>query len=159
MPSLNRILLLGTLTRPPTFRQTAHSTPICTFDLQVDAGHQEKVCVIRVVVFGKQAEPAARHLGDGSTVFVAGRLRQQARVTHEGQKVRSLEVVCERIKFLSAPAGHVRQIARTFIDPPAMLPHADTPATVDESDPPSPDEQAGSQPVHSGSHRRASWRG
>jgi single-stranded DNA-binding protein len=139
MPSLNRILLLGTLTRPPTFHQTAHGTPICTFDLQVAAGHREQVCVNHVAIFGKQAEPAARHLGRDSTVFVAGHLRQHGSVTHDGQKGRSLEVVAERIEFLSEPANHAREIARAFIDPPAVLPAADAPAHVDESDPPSPD--------------------
>jgi single-strand DNA-binding protein len=132
MPSLNRTLLLGTLTRPPTFRQTAHGTPICTFDLQVAAGHREHACVIRIVIFGKQAEPAARHLGRGSEVFVTGHLHQQERVTLDGQKVRSLEVVAERVEFLSVPAAHVREIARAFIDPPAMLPDADAPAQIAE---------------------------
>ena len=142
MASLNRILLLGTLTRPPSFRLTARNTPICSFDLHLPAHEHHQSCVIRVVVFGKQAEPAAHHLGRDSEVFVAGRLRlrQQQRVTHEGQKVRSLEVVAERIEFLSQPAGHAQEIARPLIDPPAMLPEADTPAQFDERDPPGPDE-------------------
>jgi hypothetical protein len=38
------------------------------------------------------------------------------------------------------PGGPSTEIARTIIDPPAMLPEADPPAQVDESDPPSPDE-------------------
>lgn len=97
-------------------------------------------CASRVVIFGKQAEPAARHLGRGSAVFVAGHLRQRERVTQEGQKLRSLEVVAERVEFLSEPAGHIREIARTFIDPPAMLPEADAPAQWPESDPPAPEE-------------------
>jgi hypothetical protein len=48
--------------------------------------------------------------------------------------------VAERVEFLSEPAGRIGEIARAFIDPPAMLPDADPPAQVDESDPPSPDE-------------------
>jgi len=121
MPSLNRILLLGTLTRPPTFRQTARNTPICTFDLQVEAGHAEKECVIRVVVIGKQAEPSARHLGAGSVVFVSGHLRQWERGDRDERKSRSLEVVTERVEFLSEPVGHSQETTRAFIGPPAVV--------------------------------------
>jgi hypothetical protein len=61
-------------------------------------------------------------------------------VTPEGEKRRTLEVVAERVEFLSEPAGHAAAITHALIDPPAMLPDADPPAQVDESDPPSPDE-------------------
>ena len=101
---------------------------------------RENACVIRVVVLGKQAEASAQHLGRDSVVFVAGHLRQSERVTPEGEKRKTLEVVAERIEFLSEPAGLTGEIARAFIDPPAMLPEADPPAQVDERDPPSPDE-------------------
>ncbi len=140
MPSLNSIFLLGSLTRSPTFHQMARGTPVTSFDLQVEVPAREKVCVIRVVIFDKQAEAAARHLGRGSIVFVAGHLRQREIVTREGEKHRALEVVAERVEFLSQPADHPRDIARTLIDPPAMVPDADPPAHFDERDPPSPDE-------------------
>ncbi len=140
MPSLNRAFHLGSLTRTPSFRQTARGTPVCTFDLQVDVAERENACVIRIVVWGKQAEPSARHLGAGRVVFIAGHLRQREYVTGEGEKRRMLEVVSERIAFLPEPAGHVREIARVFIDPPAILPDADPPSQLPESDPPSPDE-------------------
>ena len=71
---------------------------------------------------------------------MAGHLRQQELLTPEGEKRRRLEVVAERIEFLSERAGLAGEIARAFIDPPAMLPEADPPAQVDERDPPSPDE-------------------
>ncbi len=77
MPSLNCVLLLGSLTRPPAFYRTVRGTPVTSFDLQADVPAREKGCVIRAVVFGKQAEPAARHLGRGSVVFIAGHLRQR----------------------------------------------------------------------------------
>lgn len=54
------------LIRQPSFRQTARGTPICSFGLRVDASDREHACVIRIVIFGKQAEPAARHLGEAA---------------------------------------------------------------------------------------------
>jgi len=87
-------------------------------------GDREHACVIRVVIFGRQAESSARHLGQGSVVFIAGHLRQREIVTGEGEERRMLEVICERIVFLSEPVAHAREIARAFIDPPAMVPDA-----------------------------------
>ncbi len=116
MPSLNCILLLGPLTRPPASYQTARNTPVTSFDLLVDVPAREKVSVIRVVVCGKQAEPEARYLGRGSLVFIAGHLRQREMVSREGEKHRALEVAAERIEFLSEPVGLAKEIACTRID-------------------------------------------
>jgi single-stranded DNA-binding protein len=117
-----RVRSPGTLTCPPTFRQTAQSTPVCTFDLQVDGAGRESACVIRVVVLGTQAEASAQQLGRTSVVFLAGHLRQSERVTPGGMKRRTLEVVAERGEFLSEPAGRTGQIARAFIAPPPCYP-------------------------------------
>jgi primosomal replication protein N len=83
MPSTNRAFLIGTVTRTPTFHQTSRGAPFCTFDLQLDPTRRGDPCIMRVVIFGRQAEPAARHLGRGSEVFVAGHLAQRERVTQE----------------------------------------------------------------------------
>ncbi len=65
---------------------------------------------------------------------------EQEHVTHDGQKVRLLEVVCERIEFLSAPVAERAESARAFIDSPAYIPEHDPPAQFSEADPPAPDE-------------------
>ncbi len=73
-------------------------------------------------------------------MFIAEHLRQREIEAGEGEKRRALEVVAERIEFLSQPAGLAKKSARTLIDPPATVPDADPPAQIDERDPPSPDE-------------------
>ncbi len=55
-------------------RQTARGTSFCSFDFQLDATERGELCIMRVIVFGKQAEPAARHLGRDSEVFITGYL-------------------------------------------------------------------------------------
>ncbi len=47
-----------------------------------------------------------------------------------------MEIVCERMIFLSAPAGRAVEIAQVFIDAPASVPDADPPAQYDGADPP-----------------------
>lgn len=61
---------------------------------------RDEPCVSRVVVWGRHAEASAQHLGRNSVVFIAGRLRQSGRVTAEGVKRRTLEVVAEGVKVL-----------------------------------------------------------
>ncbi len=56
MYSLNHSLLLGTLTRPPTFRQSQRGTPIRTFDLQLDPTARGEPCIMRVIIWGEQGE-------------------------------------------------------------------------------------------------------
>ncbi len=85
---------------------------------------REKSCVIRVVVWGKQAEPAARHLGRGSIVFVAGHLRQREIAAREGGQHRGVEMVAERVEFLSEPVGHAREVAQAFLVPLPSRPKA-----------------------------------
>jgi single-stranded DNA-binding protein len=91
---------------------------------------RENACVICIGIFGKQAEPAARHLAHGNGVSLQGHLHQREIVTQDGQKVRSLEVVCERIEFLTEPAGHVGDRPRL------QLPDAYPPSHFSEADPP-----------------------
>ena len=75
-PSLNRIFLLGALTRPPTFRQTTHGTPICSVDLASTCRPSRAAAPFASLIFGQRAAPVARHLRRGGEVLVAGHLRQ-----------------------------------------------------------------------------------
>jgi len=61
MPSLNKAILLGTLPRDPVFKFTPRGAPLCTFDLQLtgaprDERGREPICIIRILIWGKQAE-------------------------------------------------------------------------------------------------------
>ncbi len=58
--------------------------------------------------------------GRESLVFIAGHLRQREYVTAEGGKRRALEVVAERVEFMSEPAGQAAAITRALIDPPVV---------------------------------------
>lgn len=111
MTSINRVLLLGNLTRDPELRYTQSGAAVCQFGLGLTrrwtngAGElQEDPCFVEVVVWGKQAEASAAHLTKGRAVFVEGRLQLDDWQTEAGEKRSRLKVVAQRVTFLYRPA-------------------------------------------------------
>lgn len=111
MADLNRVFLIGNLTRDPEMRSLSSGTSIASFGLAMNRVYtaqngekKEEVCFVRVVVFGKQAEACGQYLSKGKPVFVEGRLQYRSWET-EGQKRNSLDVVAERVQFLGGRSG------------------------------------------------------
>jgi len=107
MASLNKVFLMGNLTREPALRFTPGGTAVCEFGLAINrkfsAGGQEKeeTCFVEIVVWGKQAENCERFLEKGSPIFVEGRLQfDQWDDKETGAKRSKLRIVAERIQFL-----------------------------------------------------------
>lgn len=136
MASFNKAILMGNLTRDPELRSTPSGASVCNFDLAMNrvymtqAGERrEEVCYMTIVVWGKQAEHCAQYLKKGRAAHVEGHLQQRAWTTPEGQKRSKLEVVAERVQFLSDGRGtRVTYAADPDADPPAQVPDADPPA-------------------------------
>ena len=107
MASLNKVFLIGNLTRAPELRYTPSGTAVSDVRLAVNRSYstqggerREETCFLTVVVWGKQAESAAQYLDKGSPVMVEGRLQTRDRETKDGQKRNVVEVVAERLQFL-----------------------------------------------------------
>lgn len=99
MASLNRITLIGNLTKDPETRFTPNGAQVLSFDLAVNhrykdqsGNFQEETLFIRVNVWGKQAEVCSQVLSKGKSVFVEGRLRSRSWETQDGQKRTTMEV-------------------------------------------------------------------
>jgi single-strand DNA-binding protein len=117
MASLNKVFLIGNLTRAPELRYTPSGTAVSDLRLAVNRSYttqggdrREETCFLTVVVWGKQAESSAQYLDKGSPVLVEGRLQTRDWETTDGQKRNVVEVVAERLQFLgrgrpSGPAG------------------------------------------------------
>jgi len=109
MASLNKIFMIGNLTRDPELRYVPSGTPVATFGLAVNRTYvtqhgdkKDEVCFVRIVVFGKQAESCSQYLTKGRPVFVEGRLQYRA-WEQDGQKRSTLDIVADRVQFLGAP--------------------------------------------------------
>ena len=106
MTSLNKVLMLGHLTRDPEVRYTPNGTAMATFGLATNhryrQGEEQKddVCFVDVVTFGRQAETVGEYLHKGSPALVEGRLRWRSWEAADGQKRGKHEVLAERVQFL-----------------------------------------------------------
>lgn len=118
MASINRVILVGNLTRDPELKFTPAGKPLATFGVAVnripytnDQGERiEGVDFFNVVVYDRQAETTHQYLRKGSGVAIDGKLRYRSWQTDDGQKRSVVEVVAQNVQFLprggeSGPAG------------------------------------------------------
>ncbi|MFA5362453.1 MAG: single-stranded DNA-binding protein [Candidatus Omnitrophota bacterium] len=127
MASLNRVLLIGNLTKDPELRYTPQGTAVVNLRLAVNRKYRDKsqemkedTCFLTVVVWDKQAETCNQYLRKGSPVFIEGRLQSRSWEDNAGQKRSVVEVRAERVQFLSAGtnAGTNKEHATAVEDAP-----------------------------------------
>jgi single-strand DNA-binding protein len=98
---LNRVILIGRLTRDPELRYTPNGAAVCNFTLAINRKfNREETDFIDIVVWQKLAENCANYLGKGRLAAVEGRLQVRTYETQEGQKRKVTEVVAEDVRFL-----------------------------------------------------------
>ncbi len=107
MANLNKVLLMGNLTRDPELRYIPSGAAVTTFGLAVNriyntqSGEKKKdTCFTRIVAWGKMAEACGEYLSKGSPVFVEGRLQSRNWVAQDGQKRSTIEIVANNVQFL-----------------------------------------------------------
>jgi len=109
MATLNKVLLIGNLTRDPEVRYLPSGKAVTEIRLAINnkfklasGEEREEVCFVNVVVWGKQAEACGQYLSKGSSLLVEGRL-QYDEWEKDGQKHNRLRVVADRTQFMGAP--------------------------------------------------------
>ena len=108
MPNLNRVLLIGNLTRDPDVRYTPKGTAVAEIGLAVnriysgdDGEKKEEVTFVDVTLWARQAEVAGQYLKKGRPVFIEGRLQLDSWDDKQtGQKRHRLRVVAENLQML-----------------------------------------------------------
>ncbi len=118
MIGLNRVLLIGNLTKDPELRYTPSGTPVANLRLAVNSSYKsqagerkEETCFVTIVVWSKQAEICNQYLKKGRPVFVEGRLVSRSWEV-EGKTRSVMEVRADRVQFLgSAPSSGSKEDA------------------------------------------------
>ncbi|MCD6231043.1 single-stranded DNA-binding protein [Candidatus Aerophobetes bacterium] len=105
MASLNRVILIGNLTRDPELRYTPDGTPVANFTIAVNrpSGNlkdEKAVDFIPVVVWRERAQRCSEYLTKGSQVAIDGRLQIRSYEDKDGIKRKTAEVVAWRVEFL-----------------------------------------------------------
>jgi single-strand DNA-binding protein len=117
MANLNKVLLIGNLTRDPELRYTPGGTAVVNLRMATNRRYKDKsgemkqeVCYITVVAWDKQAEVCNQYLHKGSPLFVEGRLQSRSWDGADGKKRTVIEVRAERVQFLGAPPAKTESI-------------------------------------------------
>lgn len=99
---INRIVLVGRLTRDPELRRTGAGTSVAVFTVAVDnLGKEKSTSFIPCVVLNDvRAETVGKYARKGLLVGVEGRLVQRSFVRQDGSKGSVLEVICDSVQFL-----------------------------------------------------------
>jgi single-strand DNA-binding protein len=113
MANLNKVLLIGNLTRDPELRQTPKGTAVAQFGIAVnrtfrgeDGQSREEVTFVDLEAWGKQAETIAKFLTKGRPIFIEGRLKlDQWEDKNGGGKRSKMRVVVENFQFLGSRQG------------------------------------------------------
>lgn len=102
---INRVVLVGRLTKDPEFRATPSGVNVANFTLAVNrtftnAQGEREADFINVVVFRKQAENVNNYLFKGNLAGVDGRIQSRSYENNEGKRIFVTEVVADSVQFL-----------------------------------------------------------
>ena len=116
MPNLNKVMLMGNLTRDPELRYTPSNTPVCKLGLAVNRRYktqsgekQEETTFVDCTAFGKTAEVLNQYLKKGRPVYLEGRLKLNQWQDQQGNNRSKLEVIVESFEFLDSGGGGQQQ--------------------------------------------------
>jgi single-strand DNA-binding protein len=106
--NINRVVLVGNLTRDPELRHTGGGTPVCSLRIAVNTRRKDastgewtdKPNYFDISVFGNQAESCNQYLSKGRPVAIDGRLEWREWEAQDGTKRQAVEVVADSVQFL-----------------------------------------------------------
>ncbi len=115
--NLNKVFIIGRLTADPQIRNTAGGMQVATFSVATNrswtdksGSKKESTEFHNVVIWGRQAEIAAKFLTRGSTVMIEGRLQTRSWEGKDGQMRKTTEIISERMQLGPRPSGSAGDI-------------------------------------------------
>lgn len=111
---INRVVLVGRLTKNPEYRTTPNGIGVTTFTLAINRtftnqNGERQADFINCVSFKKTAEAVNNYLQKGSLAGVEGRLQTRSYENNEGKRVYVTEVVCDSVQFLEPKSNNQQQ--------------------------------------------------
>lgn len=124
---LNRVTLIGRMTREPELRRTGNGKAVTSFNLAVNrnfkTGDGQEADFLSIVCWGKVAENTANYCSKGSLVSIDGRLQTRNYENNQGQKVYVTEIVADSVQFLDTKRSNTqppKQEQKQAIEEPKM---------------------------------------
>jgi single-strand DNA-binding protein len=149
MASLNKVLLIGNLTRDPDVKMLSSGRPVCNFGLALNRSYKdgegnrkEEVTFVDVECYGPRAEAVGRFFTKGRSIFVEGRLKLDQWESKEGEKRSAIRVVLDNFEFVDSKQESAGMSERqpsaniaTKSGPTTDSTVPDSPSSVVKSDP------------------------
>ena len=98
---INKVILMGRLTRDPELRHTSSGTPVCSFSIAISNGYGENQTTdfINCIAWNKSAEFVEKYFTKGRMIIVIGRLQTRTWEGQDGKKNYATEVVASEVSF------------------------------------------------------------
>jgi single-strand DNA-binding protein len=139
--SVNRVVVVGNLTRDPELRHTPSGMAVCSLRIavnsrqkQADGQWGEKPNYFSVTVWGQQGENCAQYLSKGRPVAVDGRLDWREYQAQDGTKREAIEIVADSVQFLGSRGDGEGGGQPQFVPASAQAAEADFPPAAAADD-------------------------
>ena len=130
---MNRVLLVGRLTRDPEIRTLSTGNTVANFSIAVNRNFRNRDGVIEadflnIVVYGRQADNIGKYVTKGSQVGIEGRIQTRSYDAQDGSKRYVTEIIADNVEFLSSRNGgasnenitaHVDTTSSVYMDSPS----------------------------------------
>lgn len=118
---MNKVILIGRLTRNPELRYTGSNTPVATFSLAVNRpftnqNGEREADFINCVVWRKLAETAKNYLSKGSQVAVEGRIQTRKYQNDKGENKYITEILVENVEFLESKSKRKENVVNEQVE-------------------------------------------
>jgi len=142
MANINRVVLVGNLTKDPELRHTPSGTAVCSLRIAVNSRRRDetgqwvdKPNYFDVSIFGNQAESSAQYLSKGRPVGIDGRLDWREWEAQDGSKRQAVQIIAESVQFLGGRGDAAEGTGNQFVPAGAAADTADFPAAADDDIP------------------------
>lgn len=98
---INKVILMGRLTRDPEMRHTNSGTPVTTFSIAINSGYGEnqRTDFVNCLAWNKTAEFVTKYFTKGKMIIVIGRITTRSWETQDGKRAYATEVVANEVNF------------------------------------------------------------
>lgn len=132
---INKVILMGRLTRDPEMRHTNSGTPVTTFSIAINSGYGEnqRTDFVNCLAWNKTAEFVTKYFTKGKMIIVIGRITTRSWETQDGKRAYATEVVANEVTFGESKTSPQLNTPQTAAQPP-MQDDDDDFTPLDEDD-------------------------
>jgi len=119
---MNKVFLIGRLSRDPELRHTSNGTAVCQINVAISRpvaqGKDPETDFINVTVWNKPAENVAKYLSKGRQIAIEGRIQTRNYDNNEGKKVYVTEVIASNVEFLGSASDNNKTVSEPVEENP-----------------------------------------